>query len=297
MSTTGADPEPSVTIRPKDEVRTAVATGGRRVAYAEYGDPDGRPLLAFHGTPGSRLFAGVYDAAARSRGVRVLGVDRPGYGRSDPWPDRTPATVGEWVAPVLDDAGVESAGVLGYSGGGIYALALDATRPDLVEGVDLVSGAVPASMCDPPRLLATLSTLAGVAPSVLGGLYRLQAWAAGRASASFVVSQFTTGEGPDEVPEDVAELVRRDFLEAVAESRSGAVVESRLFADDWGVDLDAVDHEVRLHHGDRDANVPVEGARRLAERLPDARIREYGGVDHLRTVLRSRDRVLRRWGR
>jgi pimeloyl-ACP methyl ester carboxylesterase len=29
---------------------------GRRLGYAEYGDPEGEPIMLFHGTPGSRLY-------------------------------------------------------------------------------------------------------------------------------------------------------------------------------------------------------------------------------------------------
>jgi len=62
---------------------------GRRLAYAEYGDPHGTPSLYFHGTPGSRLEAGMLDDAARREGVRLIGIDRPGYGYSDRDPKHT----------------------------------------------------------------------------------------------------------------------------------------------------------------------------------------------------------------
>ena len=55
---------------------------GRRVAYATYGDPEGRPVVFCHGTPGSRLLARLLDAPATRRGVRVLAPDRPGVGES-----------------------------------------------------------------------------------------------------------------------------------------------------------------------------------------------------------------------
>ena len=34
---------------------------GRLLGYAEYGDPDGKPLFYFHGSPGSRLAAEFTD--------------------------------------------------------------------------------------------------------------------------------------------------------------------------------------------------------------------------------------------
>ncbi len=56
---------------------------GRSLAYAEWGDPLGRPVVLFHGQPGSRLLCPDADAT-ESAGVRLITVDRPGYGRSDP---------------------------------------------------------------------------------------------------------------------------------------------------------------------------------------------------------------------
>jgi pimeloyl-ACP methyl ester carboxylesterase len=57
---------------------------GRSLAYAEFGDPDGRPVLFFHGTPGYRLNPWIPDAELRSLGVRLIALDRPGVGRSTP---------------------------------------------------------------------------------------------------------------------------------------------------------------------------------------------------------------------
>jgi pimeloyl-ACP methyl ester carboxylesterase len=63
---------------------------GRRLGFAEVGDPAGAPLLYFHANPGSRLdfTSERYDEALRAAGVRFIGTDRPGYGLSDPKPGR-----------------------------------------------------------------------------------------------------------------------------------------------------------------------------------------------------------------
>jgi pimeloyl-ACP methyl ester carboxylesterase len=63
---------------------------GRRLGHADFGDPEGAPLLHLHGTPGSRLDFATdrYDAALREAGVRFIAVDRPGFGMSDPKPGR-----------------------------------------------------------------------------------------------------------------------------------------------------------------------------------------------------------------
>ena len=61
---------------------------GRNLAYAEWGTSSGPPVLLFHGGPGSRLFCPDYEATMSS-GVRLITIDRPGFGGSDPQPGRT----------------------------------------------------------------------------------------------------------------------------------------------------------------------------------------------------------------
>ena len=59
--------------------RVLTLADGRQLGYAEYGDPRGIPLLALHGTPGSRFMFALGDAPARARGLRIIAPDRAGY--------------------------------------------------------------------------------------------------------------------------------------------------------------------------------------------------------------------------
>jgi pimeloyl-ACP methyl ester carboxylesterase len=271
-----------------DALRTVAVGGNRTLAYAEYGDPAGRPVVFLHGTPGSRLLGELFDEPAREAGARVLAPDRPGYGESDPWPGRELSDT-EYLAALLEDAGVSRAGVVGFSGGGPHALAFAASRPDLVSGVDLVAGATPPELQEErPRTQRLLGTLARRTPTILGGLLRGQAWVAGRGSPSVVVSQYTTEAGREDLSDATAELVREDFLVALANSRSGTVTESRLLDADWAFDPEV---PVRVWHGECDGNVPVESARSLADRL-GAECTVFEGADHLGTLLESRSEVL-----
>jgi pimeloyl-ACP methyl ester carboxylesterase len=286
MTTTHPDSSPAGTDRDADRVATVRSTDGRQVAYAEYGAPDGTPVVFLHGTPGSRLLAGLFDAEARERGVRLLSLDRPGYGRSEPWPGRSLADAGAYVTTVLDDAGVDRCGVVAFSGGAPHALAVAATHGERIRAVDVVAGATPPDVdAETPRTQRLLGALATTTPRLLSGLFRGQAWLADRLGPSVVVEQYT--DDADELPDEVATLVAWDFVEAFASSRRGAVTELRTAADDWGFSFEAVEAPVRLRHGTDDENVPIEGARQLADRLPDARLDELEDADHLGALLRG----------
>ena len=105
----------------------------------ELGDPDGFAVVLQNGTPCSRLMPGWWDAPARARGLRLIGIDRPGYGNAPAEPDRSLRSVVEATAALMDDLGVDRFAVIGMSGGGPYALACGAFLPDRV--VAVISGA------------------------------------------------------------------------------------------------------------------------------------------------------------
>jgi pimeloyl-ACP methyl ester carboxylesterase len=108
---------------------------GRSVGFAIFGDPDGTPVLWCHGGPGSRLEPAHLGQAAVDAGLRLVGIDRPGYGSSTPKPGRT---IAGWVPDALavaDELHIERFVAVGESTGGAYALALAALVPDRLLGV------------------------------------------------------------------------------------------------------------------------------------------------------------------
>jgi pimeloyl-ACP methyl ester carboxylesterase len=108
---------------------------GRRVGAADYGKPGHTAVLWAHGGPSCRHEpAPLSDAAVRS-GLRIIGVDRPGYGRSTMQPGRT---IGGWVGDALavaDHLGLERFATVGVSTGGAYALALAASSARVIASV------------------------------------------------------------------------------------------------------------------------------------------------------------------
>jgi len=260
----------------------------RTVAYTEYGSPDGTPVLFLHGTPGSRRLAELFDTTARSHGIRLLTLDRPGYGQSSPWPERTVRDTARIVSPVLDDADIDTAGVVAFSGGAPYAFASAATQSSRIDRLDVVAGATPPHVvgAQPPaqRLLGGMAT---TTPRLLRAAFRAHAWLARHRDPPFVVGQYTTGDAADVVSESAAEVVHEDFLEAFANHRTGAVTEFRHAARDWNVAFDDIDVGVRLWHGTDDTNVPLAAVRRFETVLPNAELQVVPDAGHLRTVLRS----------
>jgi len=268
-----------------------------RVAYTEYGDPEGAPALFFHGTPGSRLLAALFDSAATEAGVRLLAFDRPGFGESDPWPTRSITDSGQFVTALLDDAGVQTARYIAFSGGSQHALAAAVTHHDRVSQLDIVSGATPPSISDEtPAVQRVLGGLATWTPLVLRSLLRGQAWLAVRRAPSFVVSQYRTDDPNTQTDDEVADTVKADFVEALSNSRRGAVTEFRNTASEWNIDFSLLETPIHFWHGETDTNVPIADVRRFDAAVPDSTLTVRAHADHLQTLTESMPHILDRMG-
>jgi pimeloyl-ACP methyl ester carboxylesterase len=117
---------------------TVTLADGRRLAHAEWGDRDGKPVFFFHGSPGSRLFC-PDEPATVAAGVRLITVDRPGVGRSDILVARTWGDLPADVVGLADALGIGRFAVVGWSYGGNYAAACAALIPSRLTAVAAVS--------------------------------------------------------------------------------------------------------------------------------------------------------------
>lgn len=131
------------------EPRQVRLADGRALTVDDVGDPDGTPVLYLHGTPDSRLARHPDDGVTAAAGVRLLAVDRPGYGASDPLPPGTPpAAFADDVGRLLDALDVNRCAVLAWSGGSMAGLAVAAGQADRVTGLGIAAGLVPRQAYD-----------------------------------------------------------------------------------------------------------------------------------------------------
>eukprot|EP00250_Pteridium_aquilinum_P012926 c21031_g1_i4 orf=48-497(+) len=115
---------------------------GRRISYRELGCPISssplRSMIALHGLMSSRFGAmpGVREEVLVEFGVRLIAIDRPGYGQSDPHPCQTFRSTCKDIVAVADALHLGKRFWLhGYSMGGAFCWAAARYIPDRVEGI------------------------------------------------------------------------------------------------------------------------------------------------------------------
>lgn len=256
---------------PTQENQFILLPDGRRLGYAEYGEPNGRPVLFFHGAPGSRHIHTDMSSIAAQHDIRLIAPERPGYGLSDPKPGRLMLDWPDDIALLADALGITQFAIIGFSGGSPYTLACAYRLPSRVTKIALVGtlaplnvpgvmeGMLPAvsglyalAQANPEELMNTFAAIAH-SPTAL-----VEAMAA---SASGRDRSVINGRRPEFETEYTQTL--RSGIEGVA---SDFVLASR----NWGIPLDSINTETYLWCGTADCNTPPAMTAYLASQLSNS---------------------------
>ncbi len=260
-------------------------TDGRTVGFATFGNHEGTPVLWCHGGPGSRLDPVHGEVEASSAGLLLVGIDRPGYGRSTPLPGRT---IADWIPDamaVADELGMDRFVAVGESTGGAYALALAALVPDRTLGVVAC-----CSLTDMRRDEARATMSRPHCHAVWDAPDRRSAMAAA-IDAHGVGGSKMAGDGLREAlsPSDVAlfreplwaEQARAVFPAMFAQGLEGYTDDRLADGGGWdSFDVTAITCPVTVLHGGMDRMCNVLNAHVTAEILPNARLVLYEELGH-----------------
>jgi pimeloyl-ACP methyl ester carboxylesterase len=262
---------------------------GRALGYSEWGHPDGAPVLGFLGTSLSWL-AHLGDEAPRAAGVRLILVDRPGYGLSDLQPGRTLLDWPRDVTELADDLDIERFAVFGMSGGGPHAAACGYALADRITTLGLVSS--PAPVWDRPELRFSapphrrpMIELAERDP----GLVAIQLLEDCRAELEQMGRESRNGTAGVPAADQVVMAnpdVRARFeaakLETVARGPEGYAHDLfLLYVAPWGFQPEDISVETEIWQGNADNAVSPKVAEFFSETVPRSRLRMVPGAGHL----------------
>ncbi len=272
---------PSFTVRLRD---------GRVIAVEEYGDPAGPVVLYFHGWPASRLEAGLISDLP----VRLLALDRPGYGRSSPQPGRTLLDWPRDVSDVADRLGLERFHIVGLSGGAPYAVACAYALPHRVRGAALVCPVPPAHGVHPRApgigLLYRLGrhpVLAHRLFSVMRPLLRQRIIT----PRTLVGGSLPVADRDCLDPTTLSGLAQA-WREGIGRSVQGALSDARIYARDWQIPLGEITVPVDLWYGSEDSLIPSYALAPL-EAMPGLRLRVLPKEGHYSLAIRHAASILR----
>jgi len=294
-------------MRP-DTIATRLADG-RNLAWIEVGSPDGVPVFVFHGCPGRSYEFAVHDHTAHAAGVRLICVDRPGYGYSTYQPRRKMSDFPSDIAQLADHLGLDSFYVVGHSQGGPHALVCARFLPERVLACAVVASVAPPLQSDLTEGMITTNriqqTLYRNWPPSLDPLALSLGWLVAPLLAAVLRSQRRHPEsGLDSFAKmlpacDVEVMHRpaiwsqhldevREFTPAVART---AVQDMALGYRDWEFRVEDIEVPVHIWHGGLDRNVPISHGRLMAKMIPNATLHECPGeghwlvVDHMGKIL------------
>ena len=250
---------------------------GRRLGYAEYGVPHGRPVLFFHATPGSAYIHADLAEIAAQRGVRLIGVDRPGYGVSDVRQGFSFLSWADDIAALTAALGVAEFSIIGFSAGTPYALACAFKFPDRVKHVVLVGALVPGVTQGMPPLVCGLYALAQTNPDELRKTFSA---VAPSASALLGVVLSNVAEVDKQILHDRTADFELEYARTLQGGIEGVASDYMLLANDQGFSVDRIKTEVHLFSGTADQNTPSAMTEFFAARLPRSHVHRLQDEGH-----------------
>ena len=275
---------------------------GAVIAFEQYGDASGVPVIFCHGWPSSRTMARLTAEAARDLGIRIISPDRPGISGSSLQPNRKLSDWPQVVERLANHLGIEKFRLLAISGGAPYAYATARAMPERVRAIAIISGAVPiVDLVDRQGLLRLYRWMLALyqrSPRLLRRLFLMaQPILSLRPPVRLrplVLKMLMLQTCDEESLRDSAafEAVFESQRRAWRESAEGVMIDAQIYAQPWGFPIEEVRVPVRLWHGKQDRAFSVRLAEDIANRLPNCEARFVDGAGHYSLPIRYMRQIL-----
>ena len=275
---------------------------GAVVAFEEYGDANGMPVLFCHGWPSSRTMAKLTDEPARALGIRIISPDRPGISGSTLKPDRKLSDWPRTVERLVDHLGIDEFRMLAISGGAPYAYVTAVAIPERVRAIAVVGGALPlAEITDTTGLLPLYRWMLAfyrVRPHLLRRLFHLaRPFLSVRTPIRFrplLLKMLLLRPCDAESLRDGAafEAIFESQRRAWRASAEGVIADAQIYAQPWEFAVEDIRVPVRFWHGKEDRAFSVQLAEELAKRFSDCKACFVENAGHYSLPIRHMREIL-----
>jgi pimeloyl-ACP methyl ester carboxylesterase len=266
-------------------MQTMTLADDRQLGFATFGPRNGFPVFYFHGWPGSRLEAGFFEI----QGVQMIGVDRPGYGLSEPHRERK---LGDWpsdIEQLADHLGLDKFAVIGMSGGGPYAAACAHFLRDRLTKVAIIAGLGPPEAPGMGRNRVGFLLNVGQRPmtsAVLANVMRtlIRYPLTEKHFVQIKESLPRASKDVQAMTPEFMQMLLTSFREGLRVSAKGPTSDARIYGEPWPFTLADIEVPVSVWHGTYDAQVPVSIGRHYAKHIRQARASFPEGEGHVSII-------------
>jgi len=221
--------------------------GENVLAYNDFGNNNGFPILVQHGTMASIKDTGSFDDLGKI--ARIICIARPGYGESSPYVLQNLLEYGEIIAKLVTELGIGKFDILASSAGAPYGYAIAKVCSDKTRNIYVYSG-TPA-------------------------LYDSEV----QKNWPFPISKEMTVEDSQKIAFEVffsrftEQEKEQDYIrDSMANNCFGEGQNLRLRFKDWGFTLSEIKAKVYMQHSKKDEVLPYIMAERTAKLLCDCEL-------------------------
>lgn len=274
-----------------------MSTTSCKISSHQFGHVGGKPILFFHGFPGSGAEARLLELFAHKEQFQVFAFDRPGYGATDiAWAKDYPGYFKSILQQIPHPGKIV---VVGISGGGPYASEFSRLFPERIQSLNLVCA---VAGLQHPKVVASfrseLSLLLKLFPHIPAPLTK----------SIFHAASLFRGPSPEKffekfmlkLPIIDQEAIRTPELSRVMYETYNVSRQQRLqgaaadlhFYRTWAPKSDiSKSFKIRIYHGNLDTIVPVQSSAVYSEAWPHASI-ELSEDGHFSLPLRKLKKIV-----
>lgn len=264
---------------------TVKLSDGRRLQYAEFGDPDGKPVIHLHGVLGSRYERYPDDNLTSSLGVRLIVPDRPGYGNSEFVDGRGFLDFADDLLQLIDHLDIAQCYLMGLSIGAIYASAFAYQSPKRLHKLAMISSTPPfrsfADLTGVPASFKLLIALSKYLPSAARMITEI-AITNGCKDAKKFLSNIPTCDADEAIFHHA--FLQQHFINCLLvgskNQHDGFVSDILLSAEPWPFSPGDIQTNIEFWHGTEDRHSPLSRIKSTIDAVPNKRFNPVLGGGH-----------------
>ena len=267
------------------------------------GKAQGFPVFYCHGSGSSRLESLILSEAAYRKEVLLIGIDRPGIGKST-W--KSDFQILQWpkvISEIAKQFAYREFSVLGVSAGGPFALACAYRLPAQLWACGLVSTVSPAELLAKKGsvLLKITYWLSRKQPRLFNRYLEMTVKDSLKETVSDPGYLFKYGlllcRKDRELLADpkIGRLLSKAMAESYRQSANAGKQTAALLSNDWGFAPSEVDFsKIYFWHGKKDRIMPIKAAEVFAKQLPQAEISTDATGGHFSVLAENTDIILQK---